>query len=133
MGCQFEQDYERQRYFLKLWNPRQSRSCDQDIKSNTTGLGYYKYPTKHKFMKKTNYHSYAISCMQEAQDPDPSESSCAATINVRTLRVHNDIEGEAVCSPEDLSLLETRERYTFTPSKSHTDYRDTHTCYTVSS
>jgi hypothetical protein len=64
VGCQFEQDYERQRYFLKLWNPRQSRSHNQDTKDNTTGLGYYKYSNKYKFMKKIKlslllHHLYA--------------------------------------------------------------------------
>ena len=52
VGCQFEQDYERQQLFLRLWSPRQARPHNQDLKANTTGLGYYKYSTKHKFMKK---------------------------------------------------------------------------------
>ena len=25
VGCHFEQDYERQQYFLRMWNPRQAR------------------------------------------------------------------------------------------------------------
>ena len=43
VGCHFEQDFERQQHFLKLWNPRQARPHNQGMKTNTTDLGYYKY------------------------------------------------------------------------------------------
>ena len=52
VGCHFEQDYERRLHFLRLWNPRRARPHNLGMKINTTGLGYYKYSTKHKFIQK---------------------------------------------------------------------------------
>ena len=79
VGCPFEQDYKRQQHFLRLWNPRQARPHNQDMKTNTIGLGYYNYSTKHKFMKRQSLHSCFMLSVQETQDPGQSEGSCTDT------------------------------------------------------